>query len=80
MSQHHSAAGDADQPLPWEILPEPVWWRAADMWVIADRHLPDGTRQHVVRGSVPAGTVIANAQVFGEECLEDRAHLVQRGL
>lgn len=54
-----------DEAMLWERVSPPVWWAAASCFVIADRHLPDGTRQHMVDASVPTGTVIANAQVIG---------------
>jgi len=56
-----------EQVMCWERVNPPVWWEDARRYVIADRHLPDGTRQHMVEGSVPAGTVIANAQVIGAD-------------
>jgi hypothetical protein len=59
----------ASEVMPWERLDPPVFWAAFGAEVIADRHLPDGTRQHVVRGTVPKGTVVANVQVFGEDDL-----------
>ena len=54
-----------DEAMPWERVSPPLWWATAGRYVIADRHLPDGTRQHMVEGSVPTGTVIDNAQVIG---------------
>lgn len=53
--------------MAWERVHPPIWWSAAGRNVVADRHLPDGTRQHMVEGSVPAGTVIANAKVIGAD-------------
>lgn len=53
--------------MKWERLIDPVFWPAANAWVIADRHLPDGTREHMVQGSVKPGTVIGNANVIGEQ-------------
>lgn len=50
---------------PWERVTPPLWWPAAERYVIADRTLPDGRRQHLVEGSVAPGTVIANADVIG---------------
>lgn len=55
---------------PWEYLNPPVHWEALGADVIADRCLPDGTRQHLVRGHVAPGTVIDNAQVVGQADLE----------
>lgn len=59
---------EADFP-PWGYLTPPFFWKAFGAEVIADRHLPDGTRQHLVRGHVPQGTVVSNAQVFGQDDL-----------
>lgn len=57
--------------LPWQRVVPPLWWLAARRHVVADRHLPDGTRQHLVKGCAPAGLVIANAQVVGEDDVPD---------
>lgn len=57
--------------MPWQRVIPPLWWPAAARNVVADRRLPDGTRQHMVAGSVPANTVIANAQVIGEDDCPD---------
>ena len=56
-----------DGVMKWERVNPPCPWPAANTVVVADRHLPDGTRQHMVPGSVPIGLVIANAQVIGQE-------------
>lgn len=56
-----------DEVMGWERVKPPIWWPAAGRHVVADRHLPDGMRQHMVKGSVPAGTVIDNAQVIGAD-------------
>lgn len=58
---------DKDGVMKWQRVSPPIPWKAAKAVVVADRHLPDGTRQHMVRGSVPVGLVIANAQVIGED-------------
>lgn len=55
-----------DGAMKWERVVPPVYWAAANAIIVADRHLPDGTRQHLVRGSVSPGLVVANAQVLGE--------------
>jgi len=52
--------------MPWERADPPLWWPALKDLVIADHHLPDGTRQHMVRGHVEPGLVVSNAQVIGE--------------
>jgi hypothetical protein len=62
---------DLDEVMAWERVRPPIWWPAAGRHVVADRHLPDGMRQHMVDGSVPAGTVIANAQVIGADDAPD---------
>lgn len=67
--RHLNGAFDASDVMPWERWEPPVFWPDYGVFVVADRHLPDGTRQHVVRGSVPAGTIVANAQVFGADDL-----------
>lgn len=52
--------------MDWQPVNPPHWWPAAGAFVVADRHLPDGTRQHMVQGQVRPGLVIGNAQVFSE--------------
>ena len=47
----------------WET--ESVNWKG--FIVIGDRYLPDGRRQHLVRGTVPDGTVVNNADIIGED-------------
>jgi hypothetical protein len=56
-----------EDEVPWERVSPPVWWSAAGRHVVADRHLADGRRQHMVEGSVKVGTVIANADVIGAD-------------
>lgn len=51
---------------PWIYFDQPVWWEYAEMFVIADRHTEDGTRQHLVDVEVPDGTVIRNAQIISK--------------
>lgn len=53
--------------MAWERVVPPVFWKEFGGYVVADRHLPDGTRQHMVQGHVEPGLVVANAQVVGEE-------------
>lgn len=60
-----------DGVMKWERVTPPLQWEEADALIVADRHLPDGTRQHMVRGSVAPGLVIANAQVIGEDDAPD---------
>lgn len=61
----------ADGQMKWERISPPLWWERVQRHLVADRHLPDGTRQHLVEGSVKPGTFAANAQIFGEEDLPD---------
>lgn len=56
---------------PWERVQPPIWWDSAQRHIIADRHLPNGIRQHLVQGSVEPGLVIANAEVIGEANTDD---------
>lgn len=60
------AGSTTDEAMPWERVSPPVWWETGQVFVVADRCLPDGTRQHMVPGHVPSGVVIGNAQVIGE--------------
>ena len=54
--------------MKWQsVSPMGYYWKEADAIVIGDRHLPNGVRQHLVKGSVPKGLVISNAQVIGED-------------
>lgn len=57
----------------WERVDPPLWWAAAGRFVVADRHLPDGTRQHMVQGHMEPGVVVANAQVIGQDDVPDAA-------
>lgn len=56
----------SDGEMRWERVAPPLWWPAAGCFIVADRHLGDGRRQHMVPGHVPAGLVVANADVIGE--------------
>jgi hypothetical protein len=56
----------SDGVMKWERVKPPLWWPAAASFIVADRHLPDGTRQHMVEGHVQPGMVISNAEVIGE--------------
>lgn len=60
-----------DGVMKWRRVNPPIKWTAADTVIVADRHLPDGTRQHMVRGSVVPGRVVNNAQVIGEDDVPD---------
>ncbi len=56
-----------DGYMKWERVVPPIPWIRANRVIVADRHLPDGTRQHMVAGTVVAGLVVANAQVIGQD-------------
>lgn len=56
-----------DSVMKWERVEPAIWWPSANAWVVADRHLPDGKRQHMVRGSVQSGLEISNADVIGQD-------------
>lgn len=60
-----------DEAMPWERVVPPLWWAKAGMYIVADRHLPDGTRQHMVSGSVTPGVIIANAEIVGDADTSD---------
>lgn len=55
---------DESDVMPWKPMAEPYFWHDLGVTVIADRHLPDGTRQHMVQEQVAPGLVHANAQVL----------------
>lgn len=55
-----------DAPL-WARISPPYFWEQAQLHVVGDRHLDDGTRQHLVLEEVQPGLVINNAQVFSEK-------------
>lgn len=58
---------DSGGVMKWQRAKGPIYWPEAGLWVVADRHLPCGTREHVVQGSVPKGLVVGNANVIGED-------------
>lgn len=60
---------DDENALPWERVEPPLWWPEANAFIIGDRHLPDGTRQHLTLGKQPPGRMVANAHVLGIEDL-----------
>lgn len=68
MSEHQT---ELQEPMAWERVEPPYWWEKIQQHVIADRHLPDGTRQHMIRGRVAPGTVVNNAQIIGEADVPD---------
>lgn len=57
--------------MKWMRVEPPLWWPRAGKFIVADRHLPDGTRQHMVAGKMPDGCVIANAEILGEDSLKE---------
>lgn len=58
---------DSENTKPWERVDPPLYWPQIGKYIVADRHLPDGTRQHMVRGHVESGCVVNNAQILGED-------------
>lgn len=60
-----------EEVVAWERVAPPVFWKAMGRHVVADRHLPNGTRQHMVTGHVEEGLVVSGAQVFGEDDCHD---------
>lgn len=55
-----------DGAMKWQRVTPALFWRKANALIVADRHLPDGTRQHMVQGSVRPGRVVDGAQIIGE--------------
>lgn len=56
----------ADGLPKWFRVEPAYWWTDAKLFVIGDRYVADGRRQHLVQGSVLENTVIGNADVFGD--------------
>lgn len=56
-----------DGVMKWQRVEPPLWWPQAQRFIVADRTLPDGTRQHMVPGSVSAPLIVSNAEVLGAE-------------
>jgi hypothetical protein len=52
--------------MSWQRPGPPYFWPAMGEFVAADRHLPGGTRQHVVRGIVPPGLAFRRARIVSE--------------
>lgn len=63
---------------PWTQLSPPYYWSVVDDYVLADRHLPDGTRQHLVQGHAAPGLIVCNAQVFGAADFPDELALARQ--
>jgi hypothetical protein len=55
----------------WERVEPPYHWKTTGLYIVADRHLNDGTRQHMVEGHVEPGCVRAGAQVVGRADIPD---------
>lgn len=55
-----------DGAMKWERVTPPIPWPAAKAVIVADRHMPDGTRQHMIQGGAKPG-IVAAAQVIGED-------------
>lgn len=58
---------DPAQESTWFRVVPALWWPQAQAYVVADSHMPDGTRRHLVRGTCVPGHIVAGAQVLGEE-------------
>lgn len=58
---------DPAQESTWFRVVPALWWPQARAYVVADSHLPDGTRRHLVRGSCLPDHIVAGALVLGEE-------------
>ena len=61
----------SDGTMKWERVTPSIYWPAANAEVIADRHLPDGTRQHMIRGKTPPVRIVENAEIIGEDDAPD---------
>ncbi len=48
----------------FEWFDKPCYWPAMQCNVLADRHLPDGTRQHIVDREDLHGQTAHNAELF----------------
>ena len=55
----------------WGRVDPPLRWENANAMVVADRHLPDGTRQHMIRGKTPDVRIVDNAEVVGQDDAPD---------
>jgi hypothetical protein len=62
---------DPSEVMDWERVTPPLWWGAAGHFIVADRHLPNGVRQHMVEGHVEPGLIVDNAHVIGEDDVPD---------
>lgn len=69
MERQFTYAYDTLDQNPWKVFLSPVPWAGTKWSVLADRHLPDGTRQHIVDGEVEPGQMFANAMLFGQDHL-----------
>jgi hypothetical protein len=71
MSKSESLAGNV---TPWHpVMPSIYWDVEGGFHIVGDRHADDGTREHLVLGSVPEDTYINNARIVG---IDDLACLV----
>lgn len=60
----------SDGVMKWERVERPLWWPAARAHIVADRHLPDGTRQHMLDVDVQVGAVLCGAQLVGRDSVQ----------
>lgn len=57
---------ESNTPMQWQRIEPPLYWPQIGKHIVADRCLPDGTRQHMVPGHVAPGLVVSNAQIIGQ--------------
>lgn len=60
-----------DGIMKWQRVIPPIIWPQAQVTIVADRHLPDGTRQHMVAGGRPTLRIVADAQLIGRDEVPD---------
>ena len=65
--------------MEWEILDTSIYAEGFNDWIVADRHLPNGIRQHVIKGKVPEVRVWHNAEIFGSDTLSSVKSSYQEG-
>jgi hypothetical protein len=71
---------DENGTMKWQRVVHKLYRKQTKAYIVADRHLPNGVRQHMTEGTVPSGTIISNAEVIGEsdgkhEFAEKLSHL-----
>jgi len=58
-----------EEVQPFVLYDSPMYWDRIGDFVIGERYLPDGVRQHLVNGTVGCKLVVANAWIVGNEDL-----------